>query len=138
MGRGDKLVAQAKQAQQVDEAVEIQEMALKPDDIPAEVWAMIQENGELATRRLNEILGSPRFARLRAGDQAKLIALAQNRAYGMPKTNNAASAGKRRGTSGDVTATELRQLASRAALPEYSRIGKMELDDAEDAVILPN
>jgi hypothetical protein len=76
--------------------------------------------------------------RLRAGDQAKLIALAQNRAYGMPKTNNAASqANRKRGGASDVTAATLRDLASRAALPEYKQSGK-SLEDIEDATILPN
>ena len=117
---------------------EVTRMDHKPDDIPADVWELIQDNGRLATERLNEILASPRFTRLRAGDQAKLIALAQNRAYGQPKTNNAASqASRKKGGAGDVTASELRQLASRATLPEYKRTA-VPLDDIEDATILPN
>jgi hypothetical protein len=135
MSRLDKLITQAAEKQAAAVEAEVQEMAIKPDDIPNDVWELIQENGALATQRLNEILSSPRFTRLRAGDQAKLIALAQNRAYGMPKQNTAAMNGKNRGLAGDVTASELRDLAARAALPEYKRIGKHPLDDIEDAIL---
>lgn len=138
MGRAATLIANAQAAQAKEVEAEIEEHSLRPDDIPADVWNLIQDNGRLATERLNEILASPRFTRLRAGDQAKLIALAQNRAYGQPKTNNAASqASRKKGGAGDVTASELRQLASRATLPEYKRTA-VPLDDIEDATILPN
>lgn len=137
MGRAKQLQAQAAVEQAKVVEAEVEEHSLRPDDIPKDVWNLVQENGRLATERLNEILASPRFPRLRAGDQAKLIALAQNRAYGMPKTNNAAAAANRkRGGASDVTAATLRNLASRAALPEYKRSGKLE--DVEDATILPN
>lgn len=123
MGRADKLIAAAKDAQGAAVEAEVQDMSPKPDDIPHDVWELIQETGELATRRLHEIISGPRFMRLRAGDQAKLIALAQNRAYGMPKQNNAATAGgKKRALAGDVTASELQAMADRTVLPEYSRV----------------
>ena len=138
MGRMDAMLAATKQAEAEQVEAEIEEHSLRPDDIPADVWELIQENGRLATERLNEILASPRFTRLRAGDQAKLIALAQNRAYGMPKTNNAAAtANRKRGGLMDATASELRDLASRAALPEYKRTA-IDLSKIEDAVTVPN
>ena len=131
-GRGAELVAKAAEAHKEAMANEIEEMSFKPDDIPADVWNLIQENGRLATERLNEILSSPRFARLRPGDQAKLITLGQNRAYGQARTNNAAANNKRRVSASDVTATELRDLANRSTLPEYRRIASPnEVVDAE-------
>ncbi len=115
MGRALQLQEQAKAEAAKEVEVEIEEHSLRPDDVPADVWELIQENGRLATERLNELLSSPRFSRLKASDQARLIALAQNRAYGMPKTNNAAAAANRkRGGASDVTASTLRNLAERA------------------------
>lgn len=109
----------------------VEVMDFRPDNIPQEIWDLIQENGELATRRLNEILSGPRFHRLRAGDQAKLIALAQNRAYGLPETNRVDTSKRKAGTS-DVTQAELNALVGRATLPEYRRIGKAaNVEDAE-------
>ena len=136
MGRADQLMASKAAIADAAVADEIEEMNARPDDMPADVWHLVQENGRLATEKLNAILSSPRFARLRPGDQAKLIALAQNRAYGQPKTNSGAIAGKRRGLSSDVTATELRDLASRTSLPEYSRLPKSAA--IEDAVYEPD
>lgn len=98
---------------------EVERMDAKPDDIPADVWDVIQDNGRVATDRLHEILVSPRFTRLRAGDQAKLIALAQNRAYGSPKQNRVDP--RKSGALVDITADELRVLANRTSLPEYIR-----------------
>lgn len=133
MGRLSDIIAkqQDQDKRLVDEQVEtgaVEVMDFKPDNIPQEVWDLILENGELATRRLNEILTSPRFHRLRAGDQAKLIALAQNRAYGLPATQKS-DASKRVAGASDVTQSELQRLTSRAALPEYRRNAKIE--DAE-------
>ena len=101
---------------------EVERLNVKPDDVPAHVWDLILENGELATVRLNEILSSPKFLRIRAGDQAKLIALAQNRAYGTPKQNRIDP--KKGGQLIDVTAHELGKLVERAALPEYKKSEK--------------
>jgi hypothetical protein len=123
--------SKAKVAEETADGV-VEVVSFKPDNISQEVWDLIQENGELATRRLNEILVGPRFHRLRAGDQAKLIALAQNRAYGMPLTNNVDKSKTRTGT-GDVTQAELNKLAGRAALPEYKKINQ----HVEDAEIVP-
>lgn len=138
-------VAKALQVAQDDTAQavegEIEELNARPDDIPKEVWDLMQENGRIATERLHEILSSPRFMRYKPADQAKLITLAQNRAYGMPKTNNAANS-RKRGSAFDVTAAELHDLARRALLPEYKGAPQSEgltsPDSIEEAEILPN
>lgn len=130
MSRVKAAIAEAEKNAEAAIVVELEEMNAKPDDIPADVWQMIQENGRIATERLNEILTSPRFMRLKAGDQAKLIALAQSRAYGNPKTSGAGEA-KRRVGRGDVVADELHKLAYRATLPEYKK--ELTADVVEDA-----
>lgn len=132
MGRANELlqVAQVAAKQQVD--AEVETLDFRPDNIDADTWALIQEGGRLATERLVEILSSPKFMRLRAGDQAKLIALAQNRAYGLPQTNRFDS-GKRKGQSTDVVAAELRALVDRTTLPEYRGVkSTVDIDDAEE------
>lgn len=90
----------------------------KPDEMPADVWEMVQENGRLATERLHEILSSERFKRYRPADQAKLIKLAQDRAYGVPSQSKS-GADKSKGGVIDMTSEEMRAIASRASLPEY-------------------
>lgn len=110
---------------------EVEQLNARPDDVPSDVWDMMLENGELATTRLNEILTSARFSRLRASDQAKLIALAQNRAYGTPKQNRVDP--KRGGQLIDVTAHELGRLVERAALPEYKKSAKAEYNAQPEA-----
>lgn len=129
MSRLERVRALQAQADAAATEAELERMDGRPEDIPEDVWEMIQENGRLATERLHEILISPKFMRLRAGDQAKLISLAQNRAYGMPKTNKV-DPNKHRGTLIDVTASELNDLAHRATLPEYKRVDRHL--DAED------
>lgn len=134
MGRINELLSKTRASDQakVDADVEsgvVEVMDFRPDNIPQEVWDLIQENGQLATQRLHEILSGPRFHRLRAGDQAKLIALAQNRAYGLPKSDRS-DTGKRKAGATDVTQAELNNLASRAALPEYRRV-QTDVEDAE-------
>ena len=126
MGRMDIPLDLVKVEHKTEVDAEVEEMSSRPDDVPADVWALIQENGRVATERLNDLLVSPKFARLRVGDQARLIALAQNRAYGTPKSNRG-EAVKRRG-SVDVTQSELANLVSRATLPEYKRA---RVEDAE-------
>ncbi len=110
---------------------EVERLDSRPDDITAEVWDLMQENGELATQRLNEILTSTRFLRLRASDQAKLIALAQNRAYGSPKQNRD-NENRRGGKLIDATASELGDLLRRASLPEYKRSAKIAYNSQPD------
>jgi len=54
------------------------------EGIPAHVWALLSEAGELAAERLRDILASPRFASFRPSEQRALIDLALTRAYGLP------------------------------------------------------
>jgi hypothetical protein len=133
MGRLNGLITQSQVASQEAIEAEVEDLSFRPDNIDAETWAIILENGRLATERLNEILRSPSWVRLKAADKAKLIQLAQNRAYGLPAQNKNGDGSKRKAGIGDVTAAELRDLASRAALPEY-RNTKVSLDveDAEE------
>lgn len=91
---------------------------LRHDHIPHDVWQLIQENGRIAIERLNEILSSPKFNRLKATDQAKLIALATDRAYGRPDPG-IKRVQKTHVVITDATATALSHAASRAELPEY-------------------
>lgn len=107
-------------APHIRESVEVGEVTPlgKPDNVPADVWALVQDNGRLATERLNEILGSPRFHRMKASDQARFIKLAQDRAYGQP---GQANDGNKKGLVIDITAQEMAKLAKRAELPEYMR-----------------
>lgn len=132
MGRLDNLIVKSEAEAGEKLEAEIETLDFRPDNIDAETWGIILENGRLATERLNEILRSPSFVRLKAADKAKLIQLAQNRAYGLPAQNKLADTGKRKAGIGDVTAAELRDLASRAALPEY-RNTSVSLSDVEDA-----
>lgn len=133
MGRATKLLASAQEAvaQQIEAEVETEVMSFRPDEIPAEVWETIQENGKLATERLHAILSSPKFMRYRPGDQAKLIKLAQDRAYGLPKSGNTQSSGKRSGIARDVTQHELNALVAKATLPEY-KLTRATIEDAEE------
>jgi len=54
------------------------------EGIPAHVWTMLQEAGELAAERLRDLLASPRFGSFRPSEQRALIDLALTRAYGLP------------------------------------------------------
>lgn len=105
--------AGAEQVERVDDLVR----SSQPEHIDADTWALIQDTGRLACERLYAILSDPKFLRLRAGDQAKLIALAQTRAYGIAVAKKEA----KRGRIIDVTAEQLRDTAVRAALPEYRK-----------------
>lgn len=96
----------------------------KPDAIPADVWALVQDNGRIATEKLNEILRSPRFDRMRASDQVKFIKLAQERAYGA-----VAATQQTKGVTIDITAQELGKLARRAELPEYQQPQRTSSND---------
>lgn len=134
MGRASRQLAQveASQKEEVDQEVgEIEVMDSRPDNIDAETWALIQETGKLATERLYEILASPRFVRLKATEKAKLIQLAQNRAFGMPQSNRQDTNRRRAGYT-DATAASLRELADRTHLPEYRKARQPnEVIDAE-------
>lgn len=93
-------------------------MDAPPDGIAPETWNLIKENGHLATVRLNEILNSKRFHRLSASSQARLIQLAQDRAFGKPIAQKAVTKSL---VITDATARALADQAQRAALPEYRR-----------------
>lgn len=123
MGRLDRITKQIEENDKVAIEGELDRLDGRPDTIPQDVWDEIQENGRLATTRLNEILRSPRFGRLRASDQAKLIALAQNRAYGNPVAPKQEAASRKRGGTKDVINAELDNLAYRSSLPEYRKVG---------------
>lgn len=113
--------------QEEEKAVEGEVTQLgQPDHIDADTWALIQDTGRLASERLYEILSSPKFTRLRAGDQAKLIKLAQDRAYGAV----AAKKEVKKFHHLDVTAEHLNDLVKRARLPEY-RKGEHDGNDNE-------
>lgn len=56
----------------------------RPDGIPADVWALLQDAGALAAERLRDMLASPRFAKFPVTAQRALIELALTRAYGLP------------------------------------------------------
>lgn len=103
----------------------------KPDEMPADVWELVQENGRVATERLHEILTSERFKRLRASDQAKLIKLAQDRAYGVPTASRASD--KKGGPVIDMTSEEMRAIANRAKLPEYRYAETANVKGVDDA-----
>lgn len=115
----EKLASDDKQATARVEAEIVQ--LNQPDNIPHDVWLLIQENGRLATERLNELLNSQRFHRLKASDQAKLIQLAQDRAYGRPDPGVKRTIKTVSHEMSDATAHSLRLLTDRTSLPEYAR-----------------
>lgn len=83
------VIAHAPQDQQSapqDAASDPQQLAMSQQspDIPEHVWAVLREAGEEAANRLLQILQSPRFPTLRGSEQRALIALAFDRAYGLP------------------------------------------------------
>ena len=90
--------------------------------IPHDVWQLMQQNGQLATTRLNEMLQAHNFYRLKGSEQTRLIALAQDRAYGksdagIKRTIKTTVSVQMR----DATAQTLAKLDVRASLPEYNR-----------------
>lgn len=89
-----------------------------PEHVPDDVWQVMQENGRQATQRLQELLTSARFHRLKTSDQARLIALAQERAYGKPDPGVKRSV-KVHAHVSDATALALAKAADRTRLPEY-------------------
>ena len=95
----------------------------KPENIPAHVWALLQEAGEIAAQRLLEELQSAAFSRLKPGDKARLIELALTRSYGPPiKREMTLSLS---GTVSDAVAESLGRLAS-SDIPEMRRQGGQE------------
>jgi len=87
----------------------------RPTSIPAEAWEALQEAGHAAAERLRELITARSFERLRPAEQARLIALALDRAYGPPVKREMTLS-----LSGDVTDAVADSLArlSGADLPE--------------------
>ncbi len=91
-----------------------------PVDIPAHVWATLQEAGEEAAQRLLELLRSPSFKSYAPTAQKALIELALTRAYGLPV---------RRSVNVDLSTEDSDAIAAslidlREALPERQRQGR--------------
>lgn len=136
MGRLQKTLAEAEAVSVKAVEAEVERLDGRPDNIDAETWELIQDTGREACARLYEIITGPRFHRIRAGDQAKLIALAQNRAFGMPMVTKSPEIGRRKGSMLDVTASELRDQAARALLPEYNQSRGLRVLEKDDSEIL--
>lgn len=94
-------------------------------------WLLIQENGSLATLRLNELLKSKRFHRLKASEQARLIQLAQDRAYGRPDPGIKRSVKLTLSAGADATAQALADLTHKARLPEYRTSQRQDADGGQ-------
>jgi len=90
----------------------------KPDAIPDHVWQTLQDAGSAASERLLALLTGKSFERLKAGDQARLIQLALDRAYGPPV--KASMSLQLSGSVSDAVAESLGRLASHD-LPEMRR-----------------
>lgn len=116
---GDRLEAQTAQV------VEFTRQSEKSENerISDHDWALMQENGSLATLRLNELLKSKRFHRLKASEQARIIQLAQDRAYGRPDPGIKRSVKLTLSGGADATAQALADLSAKARLPEYRTSG---------------
>lgn len=90
----------------------------RPSTIPAEVWAALQDAGQAAAERLRDLLKAKAFERLKPGDQARLIELALNRAYGPPiKREMTLSLS---GNVSDAVAASLARLSA-SDLPEFGQ-----------------
>jgi len=90
-------------------------MEARRGDIPPETWALIQQAGHKAAERLLDLIEKPAFSRMKVTDQARLIELALNRAYGPPIQKSATLALS--GKISDAVADELARL-SEQDLPE--------------------
>jgi hypothetical protein len=95
--------------------------AKRPDNIPPATWQALSEAGHVAAERLLDLLQGKSFERLKAGDQARLIELALNRAYGPPIKREMSLTLS--GTVSDAVAESLSNLAS-VDLPEMATHGR--------------
>ena len=101
----------------------------RPQNIPAATWSALQEAGHEAAERLRDLIQSPRFERLKPGDQARLIELALTRAYGPPiKREMTLSLS---GNVSDAVAESLGRLAS-ADLPEMGQERRKRSGEGSD------
>lgn len=87
----------------------------KPDAMPPEAWEALQQAGTRAAERLRDLIEANSFKRLKPTDQARLIQLALDRAYGPPVKREMSLTLS--GTVSDAVAESLGRLAS-ADLPE--------------------
>lgn len=87
------------------------------EGIPAHVWALLSEAGELAAERLRDLLASPRFATFRPSEQRALIDLALTRSYGLPVRRSLSVSL----SSSDTDAIAASLLGLQDALPERAR-----------------
>lgn len=83
-------------------------------DIPAHVWALLQEAGEEAAQRLVELLQPQRFNGLAGSVQRALLDLALTRAYGLPVRRSVSVSL----SSDDADAVAASLVALRDSLPE--------------------
>jgi len=93
----------------------------RPDAIPPEAWAALQEAGQAAAERLRDLIAAKSFERLRPSEQARLIQLALDRAYGPPVKREMSLTLS--GNVSDAVAESLGRLAS-AELPEFTADGR--------------
>ena len=96
-------------------------VAKRPDNIPPATWEALSEAGHVAAERLLDLLQSKSFERLKSGDQARLIELALNRAFGPPIKREMSLTLS--GTVSDAVAESLSNLAS-VDLPEMAAHGR--------------
>jgi len=89
----------------------------RPDAIPAEAWEALQEAGQRASERLRDLIAGKSFERLKPADQARLIQLALDRAYGPPVKREMSLTLS--GSVSDAVAESLARLAS-SDLPEFT------------------
>jgi hypothetical protein len=89
----------------------------RPDAIPPEVWQDLQGAASMAAQRLRDLIEKKSFERLKPSDQARLIELAFNRAYGPPIKREMSLTLS--GTVSDAVAESLGRLAA-SDLPEFS------------------
>jgi hypothetical protein len=96
------------------------------EGIPAHVWELLSEAGELAAERLRDILRSPRFKSFRPSEQRALIDLALTRAYGLPVRRSLSVSL----SSSDTDAIAASLMGLQDALPER---GNEPLQGGQDA-----
>ena len=106
--------------------------AKRPDNIPPATWQALSEAGHQAAERLLDLIKAKSFERLKPTDQARLIELALNRAYGPPIKREMSLTLS--GNVSDAVAESLGALAG-TSLPEFSRdsrkAGKMDGDSQD-------
>lgn len=104
--------------QVIDLSAEIQNA--DPERVPQHVWAVLQAAGEEAAAKLLALLRSPSFDRLSVRDQARLMTLAMDRAYGKADGGLKRSVKVHLSADGqDAVTASLERLSGAATLPEH-------------------